>query len=124
MNSDFNTDYYTIIRALKSEHNLLAVTSDDHFKEVSWLGRTWRLLTGTSFTDCYAPIVGNKIVAFVQQNKDKLSPTHKDDLIEGLKTLEKRIHKNKWNIKLNIETIENIQTTGKSSPKASNPLQK
>lgn len=121
-----SSDYHTIVNALENK-NLLAFTKDEHFKEVGSFGRIWRILTGKGFDDCQVAIVGNKIVAFVKQNKDKLTSDEATTLIKYLNTIYikenkegKRI-RNYMNIHYNMKDIAqmyNLDLAEITRPKA------
>jgi len=121
MNPAVRKEYNTITHALESG-NLLAVTKDG-FKEIGFLGRVWRHLTGLGkdkyeiFEDCLSTTVGNKIVDFVRKNAQHLNPEQRKKLLEDVKALHQRLQdacnnknseNNFGNIGFNIVDINDI----------------
>jgi hypothetical protein len=121
MSNNVNSQFQTITHAL--EHgNLLAYNQKKgEFEEVGWLGRMVRNLgkllgKKEAFNDCYAPVVGNKIVEFVKENAKDLTPIDKDRIVNDLQFLQNRLKKNYINIEMNRTKInDNFATWQKES---------
>lgn len=120
MSQDYQSQFHTITHAL--EHNNLLSFNEKKgvFEEVGFLGRTWRSLSKLmgnkdAFKDCDAATIGNKIVKFVESNQSTITPSEKEILINDLKTLQKRLSKNYYNIKLNIDKIFTISVGSTSN---------
>lgn len=109
MNNNFIHDYNTIVNGLESGQ-LVAYTPDNHFIAVGSAGRVWRAFTGfvwkeNNFQDCDAATLGNKIVEFVRQNREEMTPERGERLLRDLVSLKGRLRKNYMNLDFNIRAI-------------------
>jgi len=123
MSQDYQSQFYTITHALENNNLLAFNEKKGEFEEVGYLGRAWRSLSKLmgnkdAFKDCYAPMVGNKIVEFINNNKTKLYSEDRDTLANDLDRLREKLYEsfhykghktNYLNIVLNVESIREIE---------------